>query len=472
MEISHFTGKVKTGVKWSVLNLAAKKSLTLISSVILARLLGPSDFGIFGIASIFLGFSQVFVDGGVGYAIMRSKNIDSNFLSNVLFINCFIGIVIFFVFFSSSNLISDFYGLSDLNEIIKILSIVIIIDIFTVVPKNLNLKKLKFKEGTYIDIVSSALAGVIGIYLAINGYGVWSLVYQLIIVSVVNSILHNYVAKVTYTFAINFNEMKKVFHLSKEVFLNSILSHIFNNINGLVIGKLFPLTQLGFFNRAKKFSSIIQNSIIQTTQNSIFPVFCNISDNKHLEQLVDKVVKNLSSFGMPIIMFFAASSENIILLLLSEKWAESIPLLRLLLFASLLYVPQMVFINALKARNQKLYFKSEIISKLIKIVFLIFSIQFGVIGIIVGVIVQTLIMTFLSAHFFNSSLNQYNLLKSLNSCILPFSFSLIVFLFYYFLESFLKFGALIELLIFNVSFIPLFYFFLKKSNINIKSLIS
>jgi len=336
---------------------------------------------------------------------------------------------------------------------------------FRVVPLNINIRDLKFKERANIEIIANILSGIVGIYLAYHGFGVKSLIYQMLIASLVITLLHNHIAEIKYKLVFNFVHLKEIWSLSNKIFLNQMLSTIFNNLNSIVIGKFFPVAHLGYYNRAKSFSSMIQKSLVQSIQRSIFPVFSQIKHNNKIKELAEITIKNISYIGMPIIMFLAASSENIILILLSDKWVESIIFLRLLCFIIIFYIPQMVYLNTLKAIDQDLFFKSESISKILRLALLIVSIPFGVKGIIIGNVIQCASMTFISGEILNKKISNFNFIKRLNNFLSPFIYSIIVFIIFFYLETILSYNNALEFFISSILFSASLFVYLKNAKI-------
>ncbi len=462
---------IKSGFKWSFIGFFIQKGLALITGILLARLLTPEEFGLLGMANVFLALFQVLVESGFGYTIIRAKELNSKLINTSLFLNVIFGFVFFLIFYRSASLISLFFKEPRLIFVIQLLSSIVIINSFRVVPLSINIRDLKFKQRVKIDILSSVIGGIVGITLAIMGYGVKSLILQMIVSSLITTVLHNYIAKISYKVEINIEQVKIIWKTSHRIIFNQILSTIFNNLNNLVIGKYFSSGQLGYYNRAQSFQKLVQNSTIQMTQRAIFPVLSKIESKKDTLILTRQTVSKLAIVAMPVTLFLGAIGGNLIIVLLTDKWAQSIEYLVLLSICSCVFVPQMVYINALKANDDKMYFKSESISKIIRLSLLIVSIPFGIKGIIIGQIIQVILVNLISGHLLNKMLEDYTLKKQLLDYYKPLISATLIALMVYQVGHYLNFNRMVELILQFGLFGGLYFFHCKLQGINLFKLL-
>lgn len=463
--------EIKTGFKWSLIGFFFQKGLTLITGIVLARLLTPAEFGLLGMASVFLALIQVLVESGFGYTIIRTTELSEKLINTSLVLNVVFGLFFFVICYVSAPLVASFFGEPQLIPVIELLSVIIVINSFRVVPLSLNIKDLKFKDRAKIDIISNVIGGIVGISMAYLGYGVASLVWQMIVSSIVTTLAHNYIAKISYKLEISLKEIKFIWKTSHRIFFNQILSTLFNNLNNIVIGKYFSTGQLGFYNRAQSFQRLVQNSTVQMTQRAIFPVFAKIESKKETLSLTRQTVVKLAIIAMPIILFLGAIADNLIIVLLTDKWSQSIDYLVLLSILSCIFVPQMVYINVLKANDDKMFFKSENISKIIRLILLILSIPYGIKGIIIGQIIQVVIVNFVTGSFLNKLLCNYNVKSQILDYIKPLMSALVITLLVYAFSYFLNLDRLIELGMQFALFGIMYIFHCKRHDINLFKLL-
>jgi O-antigen/teichoic acid export membrane protein len=458
---------IKAGFKWSFVGFVFQKGLTLVTGIILARLLSPEEFGLLGMANVFLALFQVLVESGFGYTIVRAKELSEKLINTSLVLNVLIACVMFILFYAFAPIISGFFNAPDLIPVIELLSVIIIINAFRIVPLNINVRDLKFKERAKIDVISNIIGGAVGITLALLGYGVSSLVWQMIVSSLVTTFAHNYIAKIKYKFQIDKEQVRVIWKTSHRILFNQILSTIFNNLNKIVIGKYFSAGDLGFFSRAQSFQKLVQNSTVQMTQRAIFPVFAKIESKKETLVLTRQTISKLAIIAMPIILLLGAIADNLIIVLLTDKWSQSIEYLVLLSILSCVFVPQMVYINVLKANDDKLFFKSELISKIIRFTLLIVSIPFGIKAIILGQIIQVIIVNFISGRFINKLLEDYSIKKQISDFLKPLIFALVIALSVFSIGYFLNTEKLVELVLQLLVFGILFIFHCRLQGVNL-----
>ncbi len=452
---------IKAGFKWSFVGFFFQKGLSLITGIVLARLLSPVEFGLLGMANVFLALFQVIVESGFGYTIIRAKKLDTKLINTALMLNVILGLVFYCTFYFSAPLIAMFYNEPELIPVIQLLSVIIIINSFQVVPLNINVRNLKFKQRAKIDVLSSFFGAAVGISLALFGFGVKSLIWQMLVSSLVTTIAYNIVAKIKYKIELSLEQVKIIWKTSYRIFFNQILSTIFNNLNSIVIGKYFSTAQLGFFNRARSFQKLVQNSTIQMTQRSIFPVFTKIESKTETLSLVRQTIRKLAIIAMPIMLFLGGISDNLIIVLITEKWAQSIEYLVLLSFLSCAFVPQMVYINVLKANDDKMYFKSEFVSKIIRFTLLVASIPFGVKAIIIGQIIQVILVNLITGRLINKMLKTYNLKRQFLDYSMPLFSAIVMAIIIYEMGYYLNFNRIFELIFQFMAFGVMYFFYCK-----------
>ncbi|MDA7558641.1 lipopolysaccharide biosynthesis protein [Flavobacteriaceae bacterium] len=463
--------EIKTGFKWSLIGFFFQKGLTLITGIVLARLLTPAEFGLLGMANVLLALIQVLVESGFGYTIIRTKELSQRLINTSLVLNVVLGIFFFVVFYVSAPLMASFFDEPKLIPVIELLSVIIVINSFRVVPLSLNIKDLKFKDRAKIDVISNVIGGIVGISMAYLGCGVKSLVWQMIVSSIVTTFAHNFIAKISYKIEVSIEEVKFIWKTSHRIFFNQILSTLFNNLNNIVIGKFFTTGDLGFYNRARSFQKLVQNSTVQMTQRAIFPVFAKIDSKKETLSLTRQTVVKLAVIAMPIILLLGAIADNLIIVLLTDKWAQSIDYLVLLSILSCIFVPQMVYINVLKANDDKKFFRSENISKIIRLTLLILTIPYGIGGIIIGQIIQVIIVNFVTGSFLNKLLNDYGIKKQLLDYAKPLVSASIMAIIIYVLGYVLDMHRLIELVLQFALFGIMYIFHCKFQGVNLYKLL-
>ena len=227
--------KTINGLIWDIGGAFIKQVITFAISIILARLLSPTEFGIIGMALVFVGISEVFIDVGFTDGIIQQKVVNSITLSSIFYLNVAISFVLSFIIFISSNLISDFYELDVVGEIIKYLSVIPILAALGKVHSAILIRKMNFKALTIRLITSNLIGGIIGVVLAFMGYGVYSLIWQQIIATLTSTVLLWIGTKWKPKFEFSWKEVKGIFNFSSFTCYDELLRQIFNRINTLFV---------------------------------------------------------------------------------------------------------------------------------------------------------------------------------------------------------------------------------------------
>jgi O-antigen/teichoic acid export membrane protein len=403
--LSNLKQKSIDGVIWTLIEKVGKQFIKIILGVILARLLTPADYGLIGMITVFFAFSMVFIDSGFGSAYIQKKEANDVDASTIFYFNLFVSSLFFVALWFTAPLIADFYGESQLIELIRVMAIVLIINSFGLVQLVKLKKDVNFKKKTLLTLSSAVLATTAGIIAALLDYGVWSLVIQ----EIVRAIIKNLGLWIFYKWrpllSFNIDSLKSLFSFSSWSLLIGIVNSIFDNIYTLVIGKFFPVAQLGFYTKANQFQKMISKQASNAVGSVAFPVFSKLQDEKVLlKNAVRKFNQHAMFFIAPIAAIFFVIAKPFFLILLTEKWLPMVPYFQLLLIAGVLYPLHMVNVQVLSAQGKmKLSFNISMIKNIFRVLNIIIMYRFGIINIIYGEIVCSflalLINTFYTKRF-------------------------------------------------------------------------
>lgn len=397
--------KTKTikGMFWSFSEIVSLQGINFLVQIFLARLLMPEDFGLIGMITIFIAVSQSLIDSGFTSAIIREKNITNTDYSTVFYFNLVVSIVIYFTLFFSSPLISNFYNEPRLVSIIRILSVVIIINAFGLIQRTILIREIDFKTQTKITFISSVLSGIVAVIFAFLGLGVWALVIRQILMQLIQSLMlinHN---KWIPSLSFDINSFKRLFGFGWKILVSGLINTLYQNIYYPIIGKFFSVTDLGFFTNAKKMNDIPSMATSQAVQKVSYPVLSQIQDNeKSLKNGFSKAIRNTTFINFPLMMGLAAIADPLIKFLIGEKWAPSIPYFQILCFAGMLYPLHALNLNILQVKGRSdLFLKLEIIKKIIGIISIIVVLFFGlgIIGLLWAQVFTSIIGFFINSFY-------------------------------------------------------------------------
>lgn len=399
--------KALNGVFWSFNAHLGKWITQSLISIILARLLMPSDFGLIAMLTFFISISQTIVEGRLGSALIQKQNINRKDESTVFFFNLITGLIFTALLWMSAPWIAKFYNTPKLTILTRVLSFNFIINALGFVQYSLLLKKIDLKTLTKITIISNTASGLIGIIFAYKGLGVWALVAQSLSSSIFNTTFLWTFSSWRPLFIFDYASFKRMFTFSSNLLISALIYSIFQNIYSMVIGKLFSPTQLGFYSRAYTLTNIPVSLFSKTVTQVTYPIYSSIQDEKlRLKRGVSQSLKAISSIHFPFMIGLAACAEPLVKVLLTDKWLPSVPYAQLLCFVGLLYPLHSVNLNVLTAQGRSdLFLKLEIIKMAIIALAIFITYRGGITVMIYGQIGTSLIGYFVNSYYTSKFIN-------------------------------------------------------------------
>jgi teichuronic acid exporter len=439
--------KAIKGVIWSTIENFSAKGVQFILGIILARILVPEDYGLIGMIMVFLSISATFIDSGFSKALIQKKNRDEKDFSTVFYFNIAIAVLFYFILFSIAPLIAEFYNQQILISLVRVIGLIVIINSFAVVQRSKFTISIDFRTQTKASFLSIVISGIFGIYLAYSGYGVWALVVQVLIRSSINVGALWYFSKWMPLDGFHYNRFKSLFYFGSKLLLARLLDTIYNNIYLITIGKLFSVAELGYYTRAKQLNDFPSSNITSILQRVTFPLLSGIQDdNIKLKENYRIIIKLSALVIFPLMMGLAALAKPIILLILTEKWINSVWMLQLLCFAGMWYPIHALNLNILNVKGRSgLFLRLEIIKKAVITIVLIVSIPFGIKAMIIGQIFTSIISLGINTYYTNLIIS-YNLFQQLNDIFGVLIVSLLMGLIIYFTIGYIE-NNLLQLLI-------------------------
>ncbi|MDE6008907.1 MAG: lipopolysaccharide biosynthesis protein [Muribaculaceae bacterium] len=340
--------RFRTAIIWNGLSQFGQSGITLLSTIILARMLTPDDFGLVGIVGIFIAFSQMMVDLEMGGALLRKKIVTRMDYSTLFWYNLGVSILIYGVLFLTAPYVARFYSRPELTGVIRLLSVCIVIHSFRVVQFIILLRELKFKISAIINIVSGLLSLGTAIFLAYKGYGYWALVWQQIVMSGMLAVLMTC-----------YNKFIPVLSISKESFLyqfrfgigllgGNMVITIANNISTNIIAKIASLQFTGYYTQTTRLTNFFQTSISSIFNQSIYPLMSKFETLREVKGMYRNLLLVMTLGMALIIMMIELSSSWLIQIVLGESWMPVVPIFQILLLSVLPACLQVVCRNVMK----------------------------------------------------------------------------------------------------------------------------
>ncbi|MFA7116557.1 MAG: lipopolysaccharide biosynthesis protein [Bacteroidales bacterium] len=399
--------KTINGLKWSAIERFSAQGVQFVIQVFLARLLLPSDYGIIAMLTIFIAISQTFVDSGFSNALIRKLDRDEDDFTTAFIFNILVGLFFYGVLYFCSPFIADFYDIPLLSPITKFLGISVFFNSLCIVQQAILTIKIDFKTQTYVSLISVFIAGIIAIYLAYTGLGAWALAWQVVIAAFLRAVILWILVKWRPRGSFTKKSFKNLFGFGSKLLASGLINTIFNNIYLIVIGKVYSSKLLGYYSKASEFSKYPASSITSIIQRVTYPVLSEMqNDNEKLRVNYRKILR-LSVFIMfPIMVGISAIADPIIRLLLTDKWAFSIPLLQILCFALMFYPIHAINLNLLQVKGRSdLFLRLEIIKKVLLTVILIITLPMGVKALCIGQVINSIICLIINTHYTSKLIN-------------------------------------------------------------------
>lgn len=395
--------KTLRAISWSFVESIAARGVQFVIGIVLARLLFPEQFGLIGMLMIFIAVSQSFLDSGFCAALIQKREITQTDLCSVFYFNILVGFAAAGLLSLAAPWIAAFYKQPVLTPLTRALSLTIVINSFCLIQNALLNRQINFKTQTKVSLIAGVLSGIIGIILAVRGFGVWSLVIQQISSTFVTTACLWLYSSWRPILVFSFNSLREMFGFGSSMLFSGLLNQIFDNIYLVVIGRLFSAADLGFFTRAKNMNDLPTQTLSGMVGRVTFPVFATIQDDPaRLKRGLKKSLTMLVLVNFPMMIGLAIIASPLVLVLLTEKWAPSVPYLQLLCMAGLLYPLQLMNLNVLQAMGRSdLFLRLEIIKKSLIVVNIVFTWRWGISAMIYGMIVISIISYYLNSYYNN-----------------------------------------------------------------------
>jgi len=399
--------KMLGALAWSSVDRVGQQVVQLIIGLILARLLNPTDFGLLGMVAIFAALSYVLVESGFGQALIRKQDANETDYNTVFYFNILTSLLLYLILFCSAPFIADFFHQPKLVIITRISFLAILCNAFYLVPFTQLVKAMNFKSVAKVNLISTALSGIFGIIFAIMHLGVWSLVIQQLSYHFFRMVLFHFSVSWRPKWLFSFQVIRNFWKFSVHLLGTSMLNVVFTNIYSLILGRFYPVKEVGFYNQSNKLSETFNYSFQQVLLSSTFTLFTQVQDdNPRLIRIFREVNKKTSIITFPIMMILIAIAYPFIYVLLTPKWLPSVPYFQLLCLASLFAPYYVLNMCALNARGKsKVTFGIEIVKKSLIILSVLCCFRFGVIGLLWGYVLSCFLSYLISTYYIKKDIH-------------------------------------------------------------------
>ena len=399
--------KTVHGIVWSSIERFSVQGVQFLVTLVIANILDPKDFGLVGMLLIFLAVSQSLIDSGFSQALIRKQNRTETDNSTVFYFNILVSVFLYILLYAIAPLVADFYQESQLVSLMRVLCIIVIINSLAVVQRAIYTAKVDFKTQAKASFIASVISGCVGVFLALNGYGVWTLVWQQLLNAGINTLLLWLYSSWKPRLVYSWKSFRELFAFGSKLLASGLLDTLYNNLYPLVIGKVFNATSLGYYTQADRFTKFPSSNITGILQRVIYPVLCSIQDdNERLRNDYRRLLRCSAFIIFPLMCLLAGVSYPLIELLLGEKWLFAATFMIPLCFNMMWYPIHAINLNLLQVKGRSdLFLKLEIIKKVIGVFLLVCSVPFGVLVMCYVGILQSVIALAINTYYTGKLIN-------------------------------------------------------------------
>lgn len=371
--------KAISGIAWTSVERFSQQIIQFVIGIIIARILSPQDYGIIGMTAIFFAVANTFVDSGFGSALIQKKDRNDIDYSTCFYFNLAVGFVSYLILFFIAPAISDFYRIPLLCDVIRVLGLSLIVNSLTISQTARMTAEMKFKEMSVITIIIQVFTGIVGLYFAYTGWGVWALVFQQLGSSIAKLIIIEVYLKWIPQFVFSIPSFKHMFSYGSKILCSSLINVIYDNMYTLVIGRVFSAKDVGYYNRGNQFAILPTTTILNIFMKVAFPLMAEVQNDTEKLQIAYKKFLRVPIFILyPILFGLIVLAKPLILVLLGEKWLPAVPILQVLCIGSFFDPLTHINLNILYVKGRTdLVLKLELLKKPIAFIILFGMIPLG-----------------------------------------------------------------------------------------------
>lgn len=372
-----------SGAKWGTIEKLAVQGIRFVLGIIMARLLAPGDYGIISMLTVFIVLSETFIDGGFNTALIRKKEHNQEDYSTVFYFNLGISLFCYAVLFIVAPFVASFFNMDILCPVLRVQSVSLIINALMAVQVTRLTIELNFKAIAIRALLASLISGLAGVAFAYWGYGVWALVWQTIICSLVNLLFIAIYCRWLPSLCFSTKVFHELFSFGSKLLASNLINKIYSQLSTIIIGKFYSAAQLGTYDRGAGLASMPADLINSVLSKVTFPILAKLQDDEsRLISVYRQYIKVMSLVIFFVCILLVALARPLILFLLTVKWEAAIIFLQVYVFAVIFNHIDGVNINILNVKGRSdLVLKLEFWKKGISTVILLASVPFGVLAI-------------------------------------------------------------------------------------------
>lgn len=427
--------KVFSNFIWRFAERCGAQLVTFIVSIVLARILTPSDYGTIALVTVFTTILQVFIDSGLSTSLIQKKDADDLDFSSVFYFNFVICIILYLIMFVSAPFIADFYKDSSLVSIVRVISLTLVISGVKGVQQSYVSRHMLFKRFFFSTLGGTIFSAVLGIIMAYAGFGVWAIVFQQLSNNAIDTLILWITVKWRPIKKFSWSRLKNLLSFGWKMLASSLLDTVYNNLRNMIIGKLYTSADLAFYNQGDKFPKLIVTNINTSIDSVLLPTMSNEQDNHvRVKDMTRRAIKISTYIMAPLMIGLAFCAKPIVQIVLTDKWLPCVPYLQIFCISYLFWPIHTANLNAIKAMGRSdLFLKLEVIKKFIGMILLLITMNISVMAMAYSLLISGLISQIINS-WPNRYLLKYSYIDQIKDIFPNIVMALIMGVFVYFIN--------------------------------------
>lgn len=407
------------GFIWRFAERCGAQGVQFVVSIILARLLMPEAFGTISLMMVFINILSVFIDSGMGSALIQKKDADDLDFSTVFYFNLFMCSFMYLILFLCAPLIAEFYNNSELTLLVRVIGLSLLFSGVKSIQQAYVFKNMLFKNFFFSTLIGTVISAVVGITVAYKGYGVWALIFQNLTNNVIDMIIIWCLVKWRPKWMFSFERLKRLFSYGWKLLASALLDTGYNQLRALIIGKVYSTADLAYYTKANNFPSIIITNVNSSIDSVLLPSMSSVQDSvESVKGMTRRAMKTSIYVMAPLLMGLAACGQSVISILLTDKWLPSYPFMVIFCITYMFYPVHTANLNAIKALGRSdLFLKLEIIKKVVGITAILITFKISVMAMAYSLLVTSVLSQIINS-WPNKKLMNYSYIEQLKD-ILP-----------------------------------------------------
>lgn len=419
MESDSLKKKTIGGFVWRFAERCGAQGVQFVVSLVLARILTPNDYGTVALIMVFINVLGVFINSGMGAALIQKKNADDLDYSSLFYFNMFMCVTLYAIMFFCAPLIAKFYDKPELVALTRVISLTFIVSGVKGIQNAYVSKHLLFKRFFFSTLGGTIVSAVVGILFAYMRYGAWAIVAQSLSNNIIDTLILWITVKWRPKFMFSFKRLKGLFSYGWKLLLSGLLDTGYNQLRSLIIGKVYSSTDLAYYDKANNFPNIIITNVNSSIDSVLLPSMSSVQDSKESVKVMTRRAMKTSTYVMaPLLMGLAACGQSVISILITDKWLPSYPFMVIFCITYMFYPVHTANLNAIKAMGRSdVYLKLEIVKKIVGITAILVTFRISVMAMAYSLLVVSVLSQIINS-WPNKKLMNYSYLEQLKD-ILP-----------------------------------------------------